>query len=167
MGFTLQSLQILTTNENWDVEYIDRRAEDKPLYKILKIENFGFYYKPNDDVFISETTTDFEKTRLLGKLFDIGSTHVHTYVDDYLLEPMSMKTKLKIDNKSQHSEVNLAIKELAVCMQQTQLANIIRLIELDHEYNAQLEEHQMKSKRHFRKALEMRIKRKENAKSMF
>jgi hypothetical protein len=56
---------VSTTNENWEVEFMDRTKEEeakKPLHKILVIQNFGIYYKPNDVMFISEL--DCEETRI-------------------------------------------------------------------------------------------------------
>ena len=54
---------------------MDRTKEEeakKPLHKILVIQNFGIYYKPNDVMFISEL--DDEETRIeqLNLLFPIG-----------------------------------------------------------------------------------------------
>ena len=62
MGITLQELNIHTTNEKWEVEFMDRTKEPRhskrPLFKILVINNFGMYYKPNDVYFISEETVE-------------------------------------------------------------------------------------------------------------
>ena len=56
MGFTLQELQLSTTDTEWNPTFLDRTTADQskqPLFKLLKISNLGFYYKPNEFVFIS------------------------------------------------------------------------------------------------------------------
>lgn len=62
MGVTLQELNIHTTNAEWQVEFMDRTKEARhakqPMYKILVIQNFGMYYKPNDVYFISEEAVE-------------------------------------------------------------------------------------------------------------
>jgi hypothetical protein len=76
MGFTLQHLKLKTTDPAWNYTFIDRTTsehdKDKPLYKVLEIKNFGFYYKPNDYIFINELQTDAEKLHELAKLFPIN-----------------------------------------------------------------------------------------------
>ena len=40
---------------------MDRTAmtdANQPLYKILDLNHFGFYYKPNDTIFISELDSE-------------------------------------------------------------------------------------------------------------
>ena len=61
MGFTLEQLKIRTTNEKWEETFLDRTAvtdANQPLYKILDLNHFGFYYKPNDTIFISELDSE-------------------------------------------------------------------------------------------------------------
>ena len=45
-GFTLQELSINTTNQKWELAFVDRLVNenrDKPLFKRLKIEGFALY----------------------------------------------------------------------------------------------------------------------------
>lgn len=61
MGCTLEQLNIHTTNDQWQVEFMDRTRPEqstKPLFKILVIQNFGFYYKPNDVYFICDLESE-------------------------------------------------------------------------------------------------------------
>lgn len=75
MGFTLENFTLRTTDPTWNHKFIDRTTaeddKDKPLYKVLDINNFGFYYKPNDFIFISELPTDSEKLKELNELFPL------------------------------------------------------------------------------------------------
>ena len=50
----MKSMEVLTTDSNWAHSYVDRTGgtSDKTLYKLLKIEDFGFYLNPNDSLII-------------------------------------------------------------------------------------------------------------------
>ena len=81
MGMTLQQLNIHTTNADWEVEFMDRTKEPrhskKPLFKILAIQNFGMYYKPNDVYFISEETEESSQISKLNQLFPVGASKMN------------------------------------------------------------------------------------------
>ena len=70
MGFTLEKFLLKTTDPHWNYKFIDRttaeKDKDKPLFKVLEIKNFGFYYKPNDYLFIGELENDQEKLKELN-----------------------------------------------------------------------------------------------------
>ena len=137
MGFTLQHLKLCTTNSNWEAQFMDRTeaAEaGKPLYKILDIKNFGFYYKPNDTIFISELESEELREEQMISLFSEGKPRILSYSDSYLLEPMQLVVRLKLEAGRQQATVKLDIEKVDICMQKNQLVNICRLVELDHEY---------------------------------
>jgi hypothetical protein len=93
MGFTLEQLSLQTTNEDWTPKFIDRTTPQSlvaPLYKLMSIVNFGFYYKPNEESFISEIKEDQQRLSKLQQLFKFGLPQIKQYKDDYLLEPMSL-----------------------------------------------------------------------------
>jgi hypothetical protein len=53
--------------------FIDRTnvsSLTKPLYKLLEIKNLGFYYKPNETKFISESKQN--SLKLLEEMFTTG-----------------------------------------------------------------------------------------------
>lgn len=53
MGLTLEQLDIDTTNEDWEAEFIDRTLAEnklKPLQKIINLKKFGFYCNPKDSM---------------------------------------------------------------------------------------------------------------------
>ena len=56
MGVTLQEIDLHTTNSEWERIYVDRtkeRNKDQPMYKLLKVQNFGVYYKTAETTLIS------------------------------------------------------------------------------------------------------------------
>ena len=72
MGLTLQKLTLVTTNENWEPIFIDRTQNENKnttLHKILDIEDLGFYYKPHEQLFISELESDSDKRTKLAEIF--------------------------------------------------------------------------------------------------
>lgn len=51
LGLTMEKLDIETTNEFWESEFIDRTRQDnknKPLQKIINLSKLGFYCNPKD-----------------------------------------------------------------------------------------------------------------------
>jgi len=121
MGVTLEQLNIHTTNENWEVEFMDRTRPEqskKPLYKILVIQNFGLYYKPNDVYFISDLESEDQRISQLNRLFPAGTSKIAQYSQSYLLEPVRLMTKLKIEPKHNYrSSITLDIENVDICMQ--------------------------------------------------
>ena len=100
MGFTLQHLKLCTTNSSWEAQFMDRTAAteaNKPLYKILDIKNFGFYYKPNDTIFISELESEELRLEQMIGLFSEGKPRIISYSDSYLLEPLQLVMQLKLE----------------------------------------------------------------------
>jgi len=104
LGFTLQEMMVINTDENWKEIFIDRnKYKDLNIYKLLKIENFGFYLKYNETQLFSEIIDakllkkkfceSFAKSEKLGKDFE------------YLIKPISLTSKLKQNNE------NVKIKE--------------------------------------------------------
>lgn len=56
LGVTLQDLTVVTTNENWEPQYIDRTDKanhNKPLYKHLKLHGLTIYLKAHENAMIS------------------------------------------------------------------------------------------------------------------
>ena len=56
LGITLQELDLYTTDSNWERIYVDRTKEankHKAMNKILRIHNFGVYYKTKETSLIS------------------------------------------------------------------------------------------------------------------
>ena len=82
----------------------------------------------------------------MQKIFAIGETKIEDYKNDYLLEPMELNTKLKIDPLTSNIAISLEIVNLEIQMHKKQLKNIAKLIELDHEYNSLLSSKQFKIK---------------------
>lgn len=82
MGVTLEQLKIHTTNENWEIEFLDRTKKEQarlPLHKILVIENFGIYYKPKDLYFVADLPTEEQRIAQLNQLFPAGTSKIAHY----------------------------------------------------------------------------------------
>ena len=112
----------------------DKEAALNPLYKVLDISNLGFYYKTDDFNFFSQLPSEELRFEKLKEIFNLGEQKVQLYSDCYLLEPIKLTCNLMFDPVKQDINVNLDVNNVDICMQKNQLANIIRLVELDHEY---------------------------------
>jgi vacuolar protein sorting-associated protein 13A/C len=44
LGLSLKQLDIVTTNENWKVEFVYRTNSDIPMRKLLKLEKLDIYW---------------------------------------------------------------------------------------------------------------------------
>jgi len=83
-GITLQNLTVVTTNEDWEPQYIDRTDKancEKPLYKHLKLHGLAIYWISNETEMLSLTLDegDIEK-RLNGALEEMAK-------QSYILKP--------------------------------------------------------------------------------
>lgn len=137
MGFTLERLNLFTTNSAWEKSFMDRTQKEQansPLYKVLDISDLGFYYKTDDFQFVGELQTEELRQERLHTLFPVGHSKVLNYSDSYLLEPLKLCCNLRFDPLNQDVNVSLDISTVDICMTKNQLQNIIRLIELDNEY---------------------------------
>ena len=106
----------------------------KPMHKILVIQNFGMYYKPNDVYFITDLESEEQRLNQLNRLFPPGANKINmpAYSESYLLEPVKLMTKLKLEPQNDYrTSIVLDIENVDICMQKNQLVNILRLIELD------------------------------------
>lgn len=61
--------------------------------------------------------------------------------------------RLQFDPLSNQAKVSLVVQRLEILMREKQFKNIIKLIELDHEYNAILADQQLKKRSGYEKAL--------------
>lgn len=69
MGVTLQRLQIHTTDEKWKEAFFDRTLEKnkkKPIQKMFKLSNCGFYCNPKDadDMMVTITGETSKESKL-------------------------------------------------------------------------------------------------------
>lgn len=44
LGLSLQQLDIVTTDENWNAKFIDRTNSDIPMRKLLMLKNLDIYW---------------------------------------------------------------------------------------------------------------------------
>lgn len=99
LGFTLQEMMVINTDENWKEIFIDRnKYKDMNIYKLLKIENFGFYLKCNESQLFSEILDH----KILKKKFCESFAKGEKFGKDfeYLIKPISLASKLKQNNEN-------------------------------------------------------------------
>lgn len=58
LGISLQQLDIVTTDENWDVKFIDRTHSDIPMRKLLMLRNLDIYWIYTNPVLIINQVYD-------------------------------------------------------------------------------------------------------------
>jgi len=151
LGFTLQEIIVINTDENWKEIFIDRnKYKDLNIYKLLKIENFGFYLKNNENMLFSNIDNpkilqkkiyeSFHKNEKFGKDFE------------YLIKPISLTGKLKQNNENVKFEeltnenknldmiennvlegfskinINITLDKFEIDFQKTQFDAIIRIM---------------------------------------
>ena len=87
------------------------------MYKILVIENFGIYYKPKDMYFVGELETEEQRIAQLNQLFPEGANKIEHYRQAYLLEPVRLMAKLKLEPQHQYrATIALDIENVEICM---------------------------------------------------
>ena len=85
-GFTLQSLCVINTNEDWEPIFIDRNIhKETNLYKLLKLSNFGFFLNLNEKLNLSNFQSIDLIENKMNDLFSDKSERVHEY--NYLIKP--------------------------------------------------------------------------------
>ena len=88
-GVVLKSLNIVSTNERWETVFVEGDKSKGEIYKILELSQFGVYFACGDP---ASHEKDFFDT-----IFDEKMVTDHPY---YILRPISLVQKLKVDNRS-------------------------------------------------------------------
>lgn len=74
IGVTLEAIDFHTTTSSWEKTFIDRTIEankNTPVFKLLKIQNLGVYYKTGETTFLEEKPAeDCEKA--LFQMFSLS-----------------------------------------------------------------------------------------------
>lgn len=78
LGLTMEKLDIETTNENWENQFIDRTISEnksKPMQKIISLSHCGIYCDPKDSVGRQVSNITDKKDQLLkfDELFPVDS----------------------------------------------------------------------------------------------
>lgn len=99
MGFTLQEMMVINTDENWNEIFIDRnKYKDINVYKLLKIQNFGFYLKVNETNLFSIINDSKALKKVIKESFQKTDKYGKDF--EYLIKPISLTSKLKQNNKN-------------------------------------------------------------------
>lgn len=85
----MKELTAQTCDENWEYKFYDRTTsenKDKPIFKLLAIEKFAFYWQSNEQSLASEECTSSEDMHsFMEILFPLESAHIEGY--NYIIEP--------------------------------------------------------------------------------
>ena len=99
LGLTLQDIDLYTTDENGERTYLDRTKasnKGKAMNKVLKINNFGVYYKTSETNLISNVEDDDSKKALLQSFSEYDDNgRTVKQVEDYLIMPIRLEVNLK------------------------------------------------------------------------
>lgn len=93
-GITMESLNVVNTDKDWKEKFIDRNVDQTTdMFKLLKLNNLGFYFKINETYLLSKLETKREVQDEMFKCFPDGSK---VYANgNYLILPMTLEAKLK------------------------------------------------------------------------
>lgn len=142
MGFTLKELTVQTCDEEWHYKFYDRTAaenKDKPIFKLLSIEKFAFYWQSNEESLASEEClSDEDMHGFMNILFPVDSSHIEGY--NYVIEPICLTGKLKQLSKIKESDdaklkLNIDVDNFSVKLHKDQYDNICRLAEVAADYD--------------------------------
>lgn len=91
-------MDLFTTDEKWQRIYLDRTREEnkgKAMNKVLKIHNFGVYYKTKERSLISQAPSDEDRKAFLNTFsnYDDNGCCIKQ-ADDYLVIPIRLEVKL-------------------------------------------------------------------------
>ncbi|CAD6186300.1 unnamed protein product [Caenorhabditis auriculariae] len=119
MGITLKNLEFKTTDENWR-ETIHKETV-KIIYKLVSLENLAVYWN-SDSELISDLEDKEQIRRKLQETIHDGKNVPKGY--KYILEPIKMQAKLKLNQKPETDGSNWSIPkiDLGVDMQALALA---------------------------------------------
>jgi hypothetical protein len=88
-GFTLKELCAQTCDDKWHYQFYDRTKDDnkdKPIFKLLSIEKFAFYWQSDEQSLASEECSNSEDMHsFMEVLFPMDSSHIDGY--NYIIEP--------------------------------------------------------------------------------
>lgn len=145
LGITLQEIDLYTTDENWQRIYLDRTKDvnkDKAMNKVLKIHNFGVYYKTKERSLISQAPSDDDRKAFLATFSNYDeSGRTIKQADDYLINPIRLEVKLTQNDPQSALETRksllsffVALDEFGITIQKGQYDNVQMLLELTSEY---------------------------------
>ena len=118
MGFTLEEILIVNTNENWEETFINRTDvsfTNNKVYKLLKIKQFGFYLDVNTTTTnnnkastISDEMYLIKPVSVIGKMEQIVNNLTDNLKDETTAKMLITVhlDKLKLDlNKNQYDKI--------------------------------------------------------------
>ena len=157
LGVTLQAIDLFTTDQNWQRVYIDRTKDEnrgKAMHKVLKIVNFGVYYKTAERSLISQVQPN-ERAMILETYSQFMETgRIYKHQDDYLVAPILLEVKLIQNDPDIALQTRQALMQLMVNLDQFcitvhkgQYDNVQMLMDLTTEYMRFLNEASLRQRK--------------------
>ncbi|KAI6208431.1 Vacuolar protein sorting-associated protein 13C [Aphelenchoides besseyi] len=138
-GVTLQSLNFETTDSNWKPTI--HKETLNVFYKLIHLENLALYW--NSKVQLISNSTDRKAIRRQLEE-SILSSENHAPDHKYVLEPISMEAKLKLNQKPEADSLNWSIpkvdlgvgmKRLALAINRFQYQELLLFLEAQERFN--------------------------------
>jgi len=158
LGISLQEIDLYTTDKNWARMYLDRTKEANralAMNKVLKIKNFGVYYKTSERSLISQVSDD-DKSNILQTYssYDDATGRIHKHVEDYLVAPIRLEIKLTqndpevaLANRQNLMNLLVSLDQFCITVQKGQYDNVQMLLELTSEYMRFLGEESLRTRK--------------------
>ncbi|CAB3407867.1 unnamed protein product [Caenorhabditis bovis] len=140
MGITLQKLDFKTTDENWK-ETIHKDVV-KIIYKLVSLQNLAVYWN-SDTEFISDLNDKEKIRKRLQEAIHNGKNAPQGF--KYILEPIQMEAKLKLNQKPETDGSNWSIPKidlavdmhaLALSIGKFQYQDVLLFLEAQERFNA-------------------------------
>ncbi|VDK42182.1 unnamed protein product [Anisakis simplex] len=138
-GATLEGLEFKTTDANW-IETIHKEAV-QIVYKLISLNSLAVYWNP-DSKLISDLTDRAEIKRQMQDGIASGGKKPDDY--KYILEPITMQTKLSMNQKPETDgtdwktpkiDLQLNMDTLGVCIGKFQYQDLLLFLEAQERFN--------------------------------
>ncbi|CAD27608.1 Vacuolar protein sorting-associated protein 13 [Caenorhabditis elegans] len=140
MGITLEKLNFKTTDENWR-ETIHKDVV-KIIYKLVSLQNLAIYWNSSTE-FISDLDDKEAIRKKLQETIHNGKNGPEGY--NYILEPIQMEAKLKLNQKPETDGSNWKIPKidlavdmhaLSIAIGKFQYQDVLLFLEAQERFNA-------------------------------
>uniref|UniRef100_F1KPF0 Vacuolar protein sorting-associated protein 13A n=1 Tax=Ascaris suum TaxID=6253 RepID=F1KPF0_ASCSU len=138
-GVTLEGLDFKTTDANW-VETIHKETV-QIVYKLVSLNSLAVYWNPNSSLISDLTDRDEIKRQMHAGIASNGEKSVGY---KYILEPITMQTKLSMNQKPETDgtdwktpkiDLKLDMEALALCVGKLQYQDLLLFLEAQERFN--------------------------------
>ena len=131
-GIILRSLRCCTTNEHWNLEFLDRQSGPSPsktIFKLVELTGLGVYFQTKPTI----PTDSADMCSVLHELIE------HPETLNFLLQPVDLEARVVhntdfTDFSRPQFRVNVAVPRLEITYQQAQYRTTIEVLGLFAAY---------------------------------